>query len=51
MEGLPSTEQMVDELVAEYSQEIVKRLREELTSLLDELQENPSDTDPENPIQ
>jgi hypothetical protein len=50
MEGLRrSTEQMVNELVAEYSQEIVKRLREDLTSLLDELQENPSVTDPENP--
>lgn len=32
-----STERVVDNLVAEYSQEIVSRLREELTSLLEEL--------------
>ncbi len=31
------TEQMVDHLVAEYSQEIVSRLKQELTSLLDDL--------------
>ena len=53
LDGLrTSTEQMVDDLVAEYSQEIVKRLREELTTLLDDLNENdkkPSISDPENP--
>ena len=32
-----STERVVDNLVAEYSQEIGSRLREELTSLLEEL--------------
>lgn len=42
-----STEQMVDNLVAEYSQEIVSRLKQELTSLLDELEDKPPQQDPE----
>jgi hypothetical protein len=42
-----STEQMVDNLVAEYSQEIVSRLKQELTSLLDELDDKPPRQDPE----
>ena len=50
------TEQVVDHLVAEYSQEIVSRLKQELTSLLAELGEpetsnsdsnsNPNQSDP-----
>ncbi len=41
------TERVVDNLVAEYSQEIVGRLRQELTTLLDELNDNPPKQDPE----
>lgn len=35
-----TTEQMVDSLVAEYSAEIVSRLKQELTTLLDDLQDS-----------
>lgn len=47
------TEQVVDHLVAEYSQEIVSRLKQELTSLLAELGEpEPSNSAPDsNPNQ
>lgn len=41
------TEQVVDNLVAEYSQEIVGRLRKELTTLLDELNDNEPKPDSE----
>ena len=42
-----STEEMVDNLVAEYSQQIVSRLRQELTSLLEELDEPKPDPEKE----
>ena len=41
------TERVVDNLVAEYSQEIVGRLRKELTTLLDELNDNEPKPDSE----
>lgn len=40
-----NSEEMVDHLVAEYSQEIVSRLKKELSSLLDDLDEHEKDPD------